>query len=80
MTSVDDNEAVTAFTSAHILMNQLGEENDGSVFVAAVPFAQFLSREVQYIYFRKRMYDIASIIDVATECIDKFDTDLKEIK
>jgi hypothetical protein len=53
---------------------------DTSIFAAAIPIGEFLARDVQNVCFRRKMYDIASIVAVTTECIDEFDKESEENK
>lgn len=80
MTNVQGEEGVTGFTSAHLLFHELGEVADTSIFAAAIPIGEFLARDVQNVCFRRKMYDIASIVAVTTECIDEFDKESEENK
>ena len=79
MTRIENEEGVTGFTSAHLLFHEIGEAMDG-VFAAAIPIGEFLARDVHNVCFRRKMYDIASIVAVATECIDEFEKESEETK
>jgi hypothetical protein len=78
MTNIDGEEGVTGFTSAHLLLQELGEGYDESIYVAAISLADFVVRDVQNLCFRRKMYDIKSVVAVATECIDTFDKESEE--